>query len=409
MDFRTAFKYSVLTAAVLLFGFTAAKAAGVSKDELKKVEKQVLEQSLEHKKLQAQATQINLEISAVNKEMIKTAKKIQNNEDRLTLMENHLTLLEKDLQKTQETFTKEDIYLIDLLTALQNLAMKPTESLLVQPLSPVEIIRSAMILRETVPYLEENAANLRAKLQNISLKKDKIEKQIAEISKQKVLLQSEHARMTQLARKKSRLRNSVEIKSEQTKKNMDKLASQAQDLRDLLSKLEKQRLEKERKEAERRRKEEVLRKLEEKKSDDLIKSETPAITNIASGFAKAKGSLPMPARGVITTRYGEQKVKGVSSKGLTVSTRAKAQVISPFDGAVVFAGPFRGYGDMIIVEHGDGYLSLLAGLGSIDVEPGQMLLAGEPVGQMPEETNSELYIEIRKDNHPINPAAWFKI
>ena len=409
MDFRTAFKYSVLTAAVLLFGFTAAKAAGVSKDELKKVEKQVLEQSLEHKKLQAQATQINLEISAVNKEMIKTAKKIQNNEDRLTLMENQLTLLEKDLQKTQETFTKEDIYLIDLLTALQNLAMKPTESLLVQPLSPVEIIRSAMILRETVPYLEENAANLRAKLQNISLKKDKIEKQIAEISKQKVLLQSEHARMTQLARKKSRLRNSVEIKSEQTKKNMDKLASQAQDLRDLLSKLEKQRLEKERKEAERHRKEEVLRKLEEKKSDDLIKSETPAITNIASGFAKAKGSLPMPARGVITTRYGEQKVKGVSSKGLTVSTRAKAQVISPFDGAVVFAGPFRGYGDMIIVEHGDGYLSLLAGLGSIDVEPGQMLLAGEPVGQMPEETNSELYIEIRKDNHPINPAAWFKI
>ena len=409
MDFRTAFKYSVLTAAVLLFGFTAAKAAGVSKDELKKVEKQVLEQSLEHKKLQAQATQINLEISAVNKEMIKTAKKIQNNEDRLTLMENQLTLLEKDLQKTQETFTKEDIYLIDLLAALQNLAMKPTESLLVQPLSPVEIIRSAMILRETVPYLEENAANLRAKLQNISLKKDKIEKQIAEISKQKVLLQSEHARMTQLARKKSRLRNSVEIKSEQTKKNMDKLASQAQDLRDLLSKLEKQRLEKERKEAERRRKEEVLKKLEEKKSDDLIKSETPAITNIASGFAKAKGSLAMPARGVITTRYGEQKVKGVSSKGLTVSTRAKAQVISPFDGAVVFAGPFRGYGDMIIVEHGDGYLSLLAGLGSIDVEPGQMLLAGEPVGQMPEETNSELYIEIRKDNHPINPAAWFKI
>lgn len=409
MDFRTAFKYSVLTAAVLLFGFTAAKAAGVSKDELKKVEKQVLEQSLEHKKLQAQATQINLEISAVNKEMIKTAKKIQNNEDRLTLMENQLTLLEKDLQKTQETFTKEDIYLIDLLAALQNLAMKPTESLLVQPLSPVEIIRSAMILRETVPYLEENAANLRAKLQNISLKKDKIEKQIAEISKQKVLLQSEHARMTQLTRKKYRLRNSVEIKSEQTKKNMDKLASQAQDLRDLLSKLEKQRLEKERKEAERRRKEEVLRKLEEKKSDDLIKSETPAITNIASGFAKAKGSLPMPARGVITTRYGEQKVKGVSSKGLTVSTRAKAQVISPFDGAVVFAGPFRGYGDMIIVEHGDGYLSLLAGLGSIDVEPGQMLLAGEPVGQMPEETNSELYIEIRKDNHPINPAAWFKI
>lgn len=403
MDFRTAFKYSVLAAAVLLFDLTAAKAAGVSKDDLQKVEKQVLEQSLEHKKLQAQATQINLELSAVGKEMIKAAKKIQNNEDRLTLMEKQLSLLEKDLTQAQETFSKEDAYLITLLAALQNLALKPTESLLVQPLSPVEIIRSAMILRETVPYLENNAAHLRNKLQDIIQKREKIEKQIAEISKQKTILQSEHARMEQLVRKKSRLRTSVEIKSEQTKKNVDKLASQAQDLRDLLSKLEKQRLEKERKEAERRR------KLEEKQSDDLIKSQSPVITNIASGFAKAKGSLPLPARGNITTRYGEQKLKGVSSKGLTIATRSKAQVISPFDGAVIFAGPFRGYGDMIIVEHGDGYLSLLAGLGSIDVELGQMLLAGEPVGQMPETSDAELYVEIRKDNHPINPAAWFKI
>ena len=409
MDLQAAFKYSVLAAVFLAFSLETADAARVSKADLKEVEEKVFQQSMEHKKLQAQATQINLELTTVSREMVKAARQIQNNEEKLSRMERQLGLLEDDLKKAQEGFTKEDSHLISILAALQNLALKPTESLLVQPLSPVDIIRSAMVLRETVPYLEENAERIRRQLQDITTKEAKIEKQISEISKQKKLLEAEHERMKQLVQRKSKLRNSVEIKSEKAKKNMDRLASQAQDLRDLLGQIEKQRKEQEAREAERRRQEEERRKLEEKQSDDLIKSEQAAITNIASGFAKAKGSLPLPARGRIITRYGEQKVKGVSSKGLTIATREKAQVISPFDGAVVFAGPFRGYGNMIIVEHGDGYLSVMAGLGSISVELGQMLLAGEPIGLMPEEGNAELYVEIRKDNQSINPAAWFKI
>lgn len=408
MNLAAVFKYSVLTAVFLVFFLNTAEAVKVSKDELKKVEEKVFQQSMEHKKLQAQAMQISLEMSSVSREMVKAARQIQNNEDRLSRMERQLKLLEDDLKKAQDGFTKEDEHLIKILAALQGLALKPTESLLVQPLSPVDIIRSAMILRETVPYLEENAERIRQKLQNIADKKSRIEKQIAEISKQKKLLEAEHARMKQLVQRKSDLRNSVEIKSKEAKKNMDKLASQAQDLRDLLGQIEKQRKEQEAREAARRREEE-RRKLEEKQSDDLIKSAQPSITNIASGFAKAKGSLPLPARGKIVTRYGEQKVKGVSSKGLTIATRENAQVISPFDGAVVFAGSFRGYGNMIIVEHGDGYLSVMSGLGSISVELGQMLLAGEPVGLMPNDRTAELYVEIRKNNQPINPAAWFKI
>lgn len=406
MNLAAVFKYSVLAAVLMVFCLDTAATAEVSKDELKKVEEKVFQQSMEHKKLQAQAAQINVEMAAVSREMVKAARQIQNNEDRLSRMERQLGLLENDLKKAREGFAQEDEYLIKILAALQNLALKPTESLLVQPLSPVDIIRSAMILRETVPYLEENAEYIRHKLQDITLKKEKIEKQIREISKQKKLLEAEHARMTRLVHRKTLLRSSVEIESEKAKKNMEKLASKAQDLRDLLSQLEKQRKEQEAREAERRRQEE-RRKLEEKQSHDLIKSEQPSITNIATGFAKAKGNLPLPARGTIVTRYGEQKLKGVSSKGLTIATRNGAQVISPFDGTVAFAGAFRGYGNMIIVEHGDGYLSVMAGLGSVNVEPGQLLLAGEPIGLMPED-NAELYVEIRKNNQPINPAAWFK-
>ncbi len=411
MNFRTVFKYSVLIAVAGVFYTTTAKAAQVYDKQLKKVEQEVFQQSMEHKKLQAQATQISLEISEVSKKMIQTAKQLQNNEEKLSKMEKQLIALEEDLAKAQNSFNEEDKNLIKTLTALQNLALKPTESLLVQPLNSVDVIRSAMILRETVPHLEARANHIRNGLKDIKNKKNRIEQQIKEISKQKIVMSKEHKRINNLIKQKHSLRNLVEIKSEKAKKNVDKLASKAQDLRDLLTKLENQRIEKERKEKEKRQREEAerRRKLEEKQSDDLIKSDLNAITNIASGFAKAKGSLPLPAKGDIISKYGEEKARGISSKGITIASRNQAQVISPFDGNVIFSGPFRGYGNMIIIEHGDGYLSLLSGLETLNVELGQMLLAGEPIGQMPAKGASELYIEIRKNNQPINPAAWFKI
>ena len=410
MNFRTAFKYSVFIAVAIAFCITTAKAVQVSDKQLKEVEKQVFEKSMEHKKLQAQATQISLELSEVNRAMIKTAKDLQNNEEKLSKMEQKLEVLEKSLNEAQDAFLQSNSNLVKTMMALQNLALKPTESLLVQPLKPVDVIRSAMILRETIPHLESRASSLREKLTSIKSKKNKVEKQIEQISEQKQVMSEEQKRINLLLKKKSNLRNLVEIKSEAAKKNVDKLASQAQDLRDLLTKLEKQRLEKEKKEAERRKKEEAeRRKKEEKQSDDLIKSKSTAITNVVSGFEKAKGSLSLPARGTIITKYGEQKARGILAKGITIASRKGAQVVSPFDGNVVFSGPFRGYGNMIIIEHGDGYLSLLSGFEAITVELGQMLLAGEPIGRMPTENKSELYVEIRKNNQPINPAAWFKI
>ncbi len=375
-----------------------AWAKTVSNDDLRKVEAQVEQQSAEHQKLQKQADFIGQELDKVNKEMIVTARAIQNSEDKLSKMEKQLELLRHDLEETEKSFVKENDNLIRTLSALQNVATRPTESLLVQPLTPVDIIRSAMMLRVSVPFFEENAKQIRDYFAELNLKKSKVEKQIAEISKQKKNMQNEHSRMKKLALAKASLKSKVEKKSEQARKNMNRLAEQARDLKELLQKIEKERLQRIEK-----------RKLEEKQSADLIKSKQDSITNIASGFARAKGSLPLPARGNIVSQYGDQQNKGVSSKGLTLATRSGAQVISPFDGVVAFAGPFRSYGNMIIIEHDGGYLSLMSGLGSIDTETGQMLLAGEPIGRMPEGDEAKLYVEIRKNNQPINPAAWFKI
>ena len=395
-------------------------AADVSKADLAKMEREVQAQNLEHKKLQAQATQISLELTRISKDMIASAKQIQNSEEKISRMESELETLRADLKKAEENFVVEDDNLIKTLSALQNLALKPTEALFVQPLTPVEIIRSAMLLREAVPYLQENAARIREDLEKIEAQKNLVEKQVARIIRQKKILEKEHEQMKALVQRKSKIRNAVEIKSVKAKKKVEQLASQANDLRDLLNKLEKQRQEKMRRQeeerrrlaelkaAEARRAAEETKKLEEKQRADLIKFKPEVINEVGENFVKAKGHLLRPARGPVVTAYGEQMSKGVTSKGIIIKTRSQAQVISPYDGTVIFAGPFRGYGNLIIIEHGQGYLSLLAGLEEVDCELGQMLLAGEPVGQMPESGDARLYVELRKDNHPVNPLTWIE-
>lgn len=132
--------------------------AQVSRKELEQVERQVQAQNKEHQKLQEQAAKINNELKNVNQQMIKAAKQIQNNEEAISKMEAELEELTKNLKEAESSFVKEDENLIKTLSALQSLALKPTESLFVQPLTPVEIIRSAMLLRETVPFWRKTPA-----------------------------------------------------------------------------------------------------------------------------------------------------------------------------------------------------------------------------------------------------------
>ena len=125
-------------------------------------------------------------------------------------------------------------------------------------------------------------------------------------------------------------------------------------------------------------------------------------------FALSRGSLRYPAVGRISKRYGQTIRRGVTSKGLTIETRSSAQVVAPYNGKVVYAGNFRGYGQLLIIDHGEGYHTLLAGMSRIDGVIGQYLFLGEPVGVMgiPRKGKPKLYVELRRNSQPINPIPW---
>src|SRR5262249_37613671 len=134
-------------------------------------------------------------------------------------------------------------------------------------------------------------------------------------------------------------------------------------------------------------------------------------------FSEAKGQLPLPAQGRRVLAFGEKTQYGSQSKGMVLETRHGGQVVSPSDGRIVYAGDFRSYGQLLILNAGGGYHILLAGLSQIDVQLGQFVLAGEPVGVMSTAAKASqgkaqdnapvLYIEFRKDQKPIDPDPWW--
>lgn len=405
------FGITTLICSLNSFNCCLSYAKDVSETELKRIEAEAQKKTLESKKFQAQAIQLNLELSKIDKTVIELAKKIQNNEDTLSGLENKLQKLKNDLTVKEAIFVKENNSLVQTLASLQNMSLNPSESVILQPLSPVDVIRSAILLRETIPVLNEKSSKLKVDLDSIYTQKQKIETTVETTKKQKAILEKQQKDMKQLLQRKSKLRQDIENKGTESQKLAENLSSKAKDLRELLEEIERQ------KELERKKREEAERLAAIKRGEEAKRLNSPkgldAKTYASakkqvqnSRFAQAKGTLSRPVRGNIVTEYGQIISKGVTAKGITYQTRPNAQVISPYDGIVSFSGPFKGYGNIIIVEHGDGYLSLLAGLGSIDCELGQMLLAGEPVGTMPDSNNAKLYVEIRKDRHPINPAPW---
>ena len=392
----------------------AAPAANVSASEVAKMEAEAKRVSKEHQEMEQKANKLKEEIKNVNKKMITAAQKIQNGEDEIRKKQDELEMLQKHLSESEEKFNSENDMLIETLAALQNLALRPSEAVLVQPLSPVEVMRSSILLRGSVHALESRASSIRQSIEDISNQKSQIALRLKDLEKDNKKLAQQQEDMKKLSSQKNAMYSQISSKSEEAKKKADMLASQAHNLRDLLEKLEKQKEINRRQMAEKARlaREREIERLRAENHGLEASYETENINTASeqtiTGFSKAKGRLSRPARGPLVTAFHSELSKGVVSNGIDIKTADKAQVIAPFDGTVIYAGPFKNFANLIIIDHGEGYTSLLSGLGETNAEVGQLLLAGEPVGTMPTGGNNKLHMEIRKNNHPVDPNEWIK-
>lgn len=393
-----------------------AKGSNLSADDLAQIEaaaKRVKQQSAQ---MEQQANQVKDELEAVNRKMREAAKKIQAGEDELARQQKEIDALQKHLNESEQKFNAEHGMLVETLAALQTLALRPSEAVLIQPLSPVEVMRSSILLRGSVHVLKDRAESIRQSIEDINSQKTEINKRLKDIERENTSLAQQQDEMERLSKQKSAMYHKLSAQSIEAKQKAQQLAGQANDLRDLLDKLEKQKaLERQRRqlaEKERLAKQQATEELRQANNHTAARAayeQQESLSSLPKGsviFSKAKGRLLRPARGPIITAFHQEMSKGVSSNGIDIKTASKAQIIAPYDGTVIFAGPFKNFANLVIIDHGEGYTSLLSGLNETYTEVGQMILAGEPVGVMPKGDNTKLHMEIRKNNHPVNPTEW---
>ncbi len=382
----------LLLAAIAFCAFVSPPGAAESNKDarLKDVERKLSEGRKKQIELGKKSAGLSKELRTLRRALVAAAKSTQNKEARVTRFEKRLGALETNARAKRVALARQRSRLSGTLVALERLALYPPGALIAFRTNAHDMVRSAILLRAVVPQLEARAAALKAQIEEIAALSADIVRQRRQVGTAGQDLSAERARLAKLIAKKSRLRRRNATQRRRTKIRLGRLSREAKDLRDLLARIEAGQA--------------TPRAGTAK--DDRKRSRS-ARPRTLRAFSASRGGVRWPVRGKIVRRFGQSSGGGFS-KGIVVTSRPAAQVVAPFDGKVVFAGNFRGYGRILIIEHSGGYHTLLAGLTRIDATVNQWLLAGEPVGVMGSTSTSAptIYMEIRHKGRPIDPLPW---
>ena len=428
----------------------SAQAAESDPSKLKALERALEQTQAERDRLQTQAATSARALNAIRADMIATAKEIQDQEHSLTVLEARIGDLEAEGERLTKALGRRDVQMVEALLALERLALRPSDALTLNPLAPSDAVRTAILLRAALPSIKQSSTVLQGELKQLYGVRAEIVDRKEQAAGGAAQLLEKHKRLDALAREKAGKHEGLLARGEDARQRVMKMAREADDLRALFAKLAEEKALRDKVEREAAAAREKERKLAaDKAAADAKPAETagritlkappgvePAPTvnsekqlaalppaskpappamggdeeSVTRSFAKARGTMPFPVAGSLSGRYGAAAQTagdaGLLAKGITITARSGAQVVAPFDGIVAFSGPFRGYGQLLIIEHSEGYHNLLAGMGHIAVSVGQRVLAGEPVGVMENQGAPTLYVELRRDGQPINPLPW---
>ena len=350
-------------------------------------ERQLKQQKASQKELKRKQKDIQSDLKGTQKDLVALASDIQENERDLNALNERIDKLETEKDETQERLQKDRGSIGELILALERIRRVPPEALIARPDAPLKTAQSAMLLQNILPRIHEKTERLKNDLERLEEisedlddKKDRLEKRSADLKEQ-------HTELSKLVSARKKLYASTQTDLEQRTANIRQISAKAQNLKDLVERLDKDR--------ERERTRALSRK---------AVLTIPDVRNIAPGKAR------LPISGKVVTHFNAPDNFGAPSQGIDIEGRGGGLVVAPLGGIVKFAGPFKNYGEMVILEHRDGYHSLVAGLEKIDTVIGQNVEAGEPLGRLHHSTNRQkpvLYYELRYNGKPVNPSRKF--
>jgi murein hydrolase activator len=332
-------------------------------------------------------------------------------QERLGVLEGRLALLKKDEAQLSDALEKQRSLFGELLGAAQSMGRQPPPAVLIAPEDALRAVRTSLLLEAVLPDLRLDLEAMTKDYDRLQSVRTDMVREVEEVGAQRLRVLEDQRRLNALIALRSQMRLEREAEVTSLDGKLKNFASEATNLRDLIQKFEAEEA-----------------KLSENLGENSLSLRLSEGSRLKAQtrFEELKGKLNYPVLGRVIKTFGTTEGSVGTERGLTFQTPFGATVQSPIDAWVVFAGPFRSYGHVLILNGGDGYHVLLAGLDKINVAPKQFLLSGEPLGVMASQGNGgitgsekssspqdragpQLYVEFRKNGSAIDPTPWWSV
>ena len=328
-------------------------------------------------------------------ELVKAAKTEREASEKIVASEDKLKTLYNEKSKVDQNLKNRRAEFAEVLAVLERMGLNPPPAILVDPDDALKSVRSAALLATLVPEMREKTIALSASLKDLTNVETSIKSERDEMKNQVQLQSEQQKRLSLLLVEKAKLQKTSESELSEQRQAILELSEKARSLEELLAELDRQS--------------------RQQTAGGVVKGGDTKLTGDLD-FEGKKGQLFLPASGKIVQKFGDNNGAAL---GDIVETLSGAIVTAPVDSVVAYAGTFRSYGELVILDTGQNYHILLAGMDRINVSQGQFLLAGEPLGTMGNQQIASvasldigksapmLYIEFRKQGKPVSPAPWW--
>lgn len=383
----------IAVALALLAGTSLAQTIAQERNALLDAKREAAAATHRSERYEAAAARAIGQADKARAEAAAIAARIQESEAGIAVAQARVVIVDRLLRRQQARLATQQQPIVRLAAALQMMARRPPALALIQPGSLDDLVHVRLVLANALPLIQARTAGLRAEVDQANRLRADAAVAVDAVRHQQAMLEARRralARLETEQRARSRqLGDSAFLEQERAQA----MAEKARDIADLMTSMDEQAV--------------VAARLASLPGP-LLRPSQPGQTAVPPAEASSPAVAPRPAYrlpvlGRVVTGMGEISDTGIRSRGLTFATRPDAQVIAPAAGRIQFAGSFRGYGQIIIIDHGDGWTTLITGLRILSAAAGDDVVQGSPIGRT-ELANPRITVELRRQGEPIDIA-----
>ncbi len=386
---------TLLSAGAFVAAALSAQTSGPSLSEQQRSLTSAREQSERSRQrgdaLRRQAEAATNEADRISSQAAALAARIQGAEADIQAARARIAIVQRLQQQQRARLAEKQEPVLRLTAALQMMTRKPTALALVEPRSLDEIVYIRSLMSAIMPEIQERTASLREEVEQGEKLRVQANRAIASLNESQERLNDRRQQLASLAANErisaSQLGGDAGLEEERALA----LGEEARDILDLMDQI---------------RESGAVRESLAELDGPLLRPDQgkdPVAADLA-GASEVANAYRLPVIGDIVTGLGEISESGFRSRGLTIAVQPNAQIVAPAAGRVAYSGRYRGYGNIIIIEHEQGWTSLITNMATASVDVGNNVVQGSPVGRSRPE-DPTVTVELRRNGRPIDIAA----